>query len=156
MWGIVANSYLGRESHEKAIEVEADRVVLVERWHGGPGKINFYRLGSSGLESVSPLMLIRGIRLRREINEATRGNRSSAVTLQSEHSPELQKVAECLSEFFGLPVLSLDEAAQKHSVSMHFLLDSNRRLQITFMQLQRMVEIGPRVTLSKLVWGVQS
>ncbi len=141
---------------EKAIEVEADRVVLVDRWHGGPGKINLYRLSSTGLTSVPPLMLIKGIRLRRELNETAKRARSSAITFEPEDTAELKKIAGCMSQFFGLPVLSLDEAAQTHGASMHFSFDSSRRLQITFMQLRRMVEIGPRVTLSKLVWDVQS
>ena len=28
---------------EKAIELEANRVILVDRWHGGPGKINLFQ-----------------------------------------------------------------------------------------------------------------
>jgi U3 small nucleolar ribonucleoprotein protein IMP4 len=138
---------------EKAIEVEADRVVVVDRWRGGPGKINLFHVSSTGLKSVPPLMLISGIRLRREF-EVTRRTRSSVITLKPEDSTELERVAGRLSQYFGLPVLSVDEAARKYGASMHFSFDYSRRLQITFMRLQRMVEIGPRVTLSKLVWEV--
>jgi len=141
---------------ERAIEVEADRVVVVDRWRGGLGKINLFRVSSTGLTSVPPLMLISGIRLRREFEEVTRRARSSAITLEPEDSAELERVAGRLSQYFDLPVLSVDEAARKYGASMHFSFDSSRRLQITFMRLQRMVEIGPRVTLSKLVWEVPS
>ena len=141
---------------EKAIEVEADHVVVVDRWRGGPGKINLFRLCSTGLKHVPPLMLIRGIRLGREFEETTRRARSSAITLEPEDSTELERVAERMSQYFGLPVLSADEASRKHRASMHFCFDSSRHIQFTFMRLQRMVEIGPRVTLSKLVWDVQS
>jgi rRNA maturation protein Rpf1 len=139
---------------EKALEVEADRVVVVDRWRGGPGKINLFMISSNGLKSVPPLMLIRAIRLRREFEETTRRARSSAITLEHEDSTELERVAERMSQYFGLPVLSVDEASRKHRASMHFSFDSSRHIQITFMRLQRMVEIGPRVTLSKLVWDV--
>jgi len=141
---------------EKAIEVEADQVVVVDRWRGEPGKINLFRISSTGLKPVSPLMLIRGIRLRREFEETTRRARSSAITLEREDSAELTRIAGHLSQYFGLPVLSADEASRKHRASMHFSFDSSQHIQITFMRLQRMVEIGPRVTLSKLVWEVQS
>ena len=137
---------------EKAIELEADRVVVVDRWRGGPGKINLFQISSTGLKPVPPLMLIRGIRLRREFNEATRRTRSSAITVKPEDSAELTKIAGLLSQFLDLPVLSLDEAAKRHRASMHFSFDSSQHIQITFMRLQRMIEIGPRVTLSKLVW----
>ena len=141
---------------ERAIELEADRVVVVDRWRGGPGKINLFQIGSTGLTSVPPLMLIGGIRLRREFKEVTRHVRSSAITMKPEDSAELERVAGRLSQFFDLPVLSVDEAARKHGASMHFSFDSSRHIQITFMRLQRMVEIGPRVTLSKLIWEVPS
>jgi rRNA maturation protein Rpf1 len=141
---------------EKAIELEADRVVVVDRWRGGPGKINLFQVSSTGLKSVPPLMLISGIRLRREFKEGTRRARSSAITLEPEDSAELKKIAGRMSQYFSLPVLCVDEASRKYGASMHFSFDSSRRLQITFMLLQRMVEIGPRVTLSKLVWEVPS
>jgi U3 small nucleolar ribonucleoprotein protein IMP4 len=141
---------------EKAIELEADRVVVVDRWRGGPGKINLFQLSSTGLKPVPPLMLISGIRLRREFKEGTRRAQSSAITLEPEDSAELTRIGGRMSKYFGLPVLSLDEACKSHSASMHFSFDSSRHIQITFMLLSRMVEIGPRVTLSKLVWEVPS
>ena len=141
---------------ERAIELEADRVVVVDRWRRGPGKINLFRISSTGLKSVPPLMLISGIRLRREFKEGTKRARSSAITMKPEDSAELERIAGRLSQYFDLPVLSVDEAARKYGASMHFSFDSSRRLQITFMRLQQMVEIGPRVTLSKLVWEFPS
>jgi hypothetical protein len=141
---------------EKAIELEADRVVVVDRWHGGPGRINLFQVSSTGLKPVPPLMLIGKIRLRRELNEGRRGVRSSAITLEPEDSAELTRIAGQLSKYFGLPVLSLDEASENHRALMHLSFDSSLHIQITFMLLGRMVEIGPRVTLSKLIWDVPS
>ena len=141
---------------ERAIEVDADRVVVVDRWRGGLGKINLFRISSTGLKSVPPLMLISGIRLQREFKEGTKRARSSAITMKPEDSAELERIAGRLSQYFDLSVLPVDEAARKYGASMHFSFDSSRRLQITFMRLQQMVEIGPRVTLSKLVWEVPS
>jgi rRNA maturation protein Rpf1 len=141
---------------EKAIELEADRTVIVDRWHGGPGKIGFFQVSSNGLEPVPPLMLMSGIRLRRELEEGAKRVCSSVITVEPEASPELKRFAGQMSKYFGLPILSLDEAADGHRASMHFSFDSSRRIQITFMLLSRMVEIGPRVTISKLVWEVSS
>ena len=141
---------------EKAIELEADQIVVVDRWRGGPGKINLFQLSSTGLKPVPPLMLMSRIHLRRELKEGTKRVRSSVVTVEPEDSPELERIAGHLSKFFGLPVLSLDEACKENRVSMHFSFDSSRHLQITFMLLQQMVEIGPRLTLSRLIWEVPS
>jgi U3 small nucleolar ribonucleoprotein protein IMP4 len=141
---------------EKAVMLEADRVVVVDRWRGGPGKINLFQISSTGLKPVSPIMLVAGIRLRREFKEGTRRARSSAITLEPQDSVELTRIAGRMSKYFGLPVLSLDEASKNHRASMHFSFDSSRHIQITFILLSRMVEIGPRVTLSKLIWEVPS
>jgi rRNA maturation protein Rpf1 len=141
---------------EKALEVGAEHVIVVDRWHGGPGKINLYITSSTGLKPVSPVMLLSGIRLRREITESTSRIKSSVITVEPKDSPNLEKVAASLSRFFGLPIVSLTEASKSSRGSMHLSVDSSRKLQITFMLTERMVEIGPRVTLSKLVWEVQS
>ena len=140
---------------ERAIEFKADQVVLVDRWHRGAGKISFFTVGSSGLTSFSPLMLLSGVRLRREFETRER-SRSSVITVEPDDSPELERLAENISQFFGLPILPVDEAAESHRASIHLSFGSSRQLQITFMLLRRMVEIGPRVTLSKLVWKVPS
>jgi rRNA maturation protein Rpf1 len=140
---------------EKAIEVEADKVVLVDRWHGGPGRINLYKL-SNGLKPVPPLLLIKTIRLRREFKNVKKRGQSSAITFEPESSVSLAKIAGELSQFFGLPVMSLDVASEKRGATLHLSFDRSRCLQLTFVRLQRMVEIGPRVTLSKLIWDVSS
>lgn len=139
---------------EKAIEVKADKVVLVDRWQGGPGRISLYRLGSSGLDFVPPLMLIKGIRLRREFKNVKKCGQSSVITFAPENSSALEKIAGQLSQFFGLPVHSFDDGAEKYVATMHLSFNRSGCLQLTFKQLQRMVEIGPRVILSKLVWDV--
>ncbi len=141
---------------EKAIEVEANRVVVVDRWQGGPGRISLYRLGSSGLDFVPPLMLIKGIRLRREFKNVKKRGQSSVITFSTENSSALENIACQLSQFFGLPFHSLDDVTEKHVAAMHLSFDHSGCLQLTFKRLQRMVEIGPRVTLSKLIWDVSS
>ena len=50
---------------ERAIRLEADRVVVVGRWHGGPGEIKFFQIASTGLKPVPPRILVSGVRLRR-------------------------------------------------------------------------------------------
>ena len=139
---------------EKAIELEADRVIIVDRWHGGPGKINLFHVSSTGLKPVPPLILMSGICLRRELKAGTRRVCSSVVTVDSETSTELANIAKNISQFIGLPILSLNKAAKRHHVSMHFSFDSKQRFQVTFLLLGQMVDVGPRLTLSKLIWEV--
>jgi len=139
---------------ERAVELNADRIVVIDRWQAGPGKIKLFRIEPTGLIPVPPLMYVAGVRLQREFEEKTKHVRSLVVTTEPENPPETVRIAERLSDFFNLPRLSVDEAATKYQASMHVSLNASRRNQITFMFLPQMVEIGPRITLSKLVWEV--
>lgn len=139
---------------EKALELDANKVIVIGRWHGAPGKIGLFKV-SLGLTDVSPLMIIQSIRLRREIKQSSR-IKSSVITLEPNSSAQLQRLAGCLSRFFGLPISSLDDASEQHRVSMHLSFDSKQRVKMTFMLLQQMVEIGPQVTFSRLIWDVSS
>ena len=137
---------------EKALEIDADRVVVVNRWRGGAGKIEFFKAGSEGLTPVFPILYIASIRLQRELNVRIGPVRSLAVTMLPECSPEVMKTAESLANFFNIPFLPKEKTPLKHQASMHFSSDASRRTQITFMLLPKFIEAGPRIIISHAVW----
>jgi rRNA maturation protein Rpf1 len=137
---------------ERAVELDAGQIVIIDRWKGGPGKIKLFRMEPTGLIPVSPLMYVAGIRLQREFEARTKYVRSLVVTTEPENLSETVRIAERLSDFFNLPRLLIDEVATKYQASMHVSLNASRRNQITFMLFPQMVEIGPRIILSKSVW----
>jgi rRNA maturation protein Rpf1 len=141
---------------EKALELEADKVMVVDRWRDGFGQISLFHVSSTGLVPVTPIMHLSNVCLRRELTKATKRFRSSVVTVAPNTSPNVERAALKLSQFLGLPFMSLTEAAELHRASLHFMLGSSKRVQVTFMVLGRMVEIGPRITVSKLIWDVSS
>jgi len=140
---------------EKALEHNADRVIVVDRWKGGPGKIKLFRVEPAGLIPVPPLMYVAGIKLQREFEAKTKAVRSLALTTSPGNPPEVTKIAGHLSNFLDFPLSSIDEAASKYQASMHVLHNALGRIQITFMLLPQMVETGPRITISRLVWENQ-
>ncbi len=137
---------------EKALELRADRVIVVDRWKGGPGKIKLFLIEQKGLTLVPPLMYVAGVRLRREFEAKTKPLRSVAITTMPEKFPEAKKIAEHLSNFLNFPMSSINGAASKYQASMHVSLNNLGRTKITFMLLPQMIEIGPRITLSHVVW----
>jgi hypothetical protein len=139
---------------EKAIELEAERVIVVDRRHGEPGRINLFQTSSTDLKPVPPLMLISGIRLRREFKKRTRCIPSSLITLEPKDSANLNRLALQLSKYYGFSILPIDEAGESHCTSMHLSFGSSQHIHVKFILLKRMCEIGPRVTLSKLIWEV--
>jgi len=136
---------------ERALEFNADRIIVVDRWKGGPGKIKLFRVESTGLATVPPVMYVAGIKLQREFEAKTKAVRSLAVTM-APGNPEAMKIAENLSNFLDFPLASMSEAASKFQASMHVSHDASGRIQITFMLLPQMVEIGPRIAMSRVVW----
>jgi len=138
---------------EKALECTAEKVVIVDSWQGGPGKIQFFKIGPDGLTSVPPTLFVSGVRLRREFGDAKPGRVGSlALTAPSSNLTQVLEIAEAFSNFFNIPFLSMEEAVSCCKTAMNFSSDSNGLVHFTFLILPQNVEIGPRVTISRAVW----
>lgn len=140
---------------EKALELEADRIFLVDRWNMGSGKISLLIIDSGKLTIFPPVMFLSEILLRRDFEKKIRC-RASVITVESKNLHKIEKLAKYLSKFFGLPLIGVDKEINRRQSSMHVSCNSQGYIQIRLMFLQGMIEIGPRVTVSKLVWNVQS
>jgi len=137
---------------EKAFEINADRIIIVDRWKGGPGKIQLFLLKEARLTPVPPLIYIGGIKLRREFETKTKPVMSFVITTPPEGSYHSKRIAEFLSRFFNIPVLSVEQAVSGYSASMHISTDSSNRTIITFMLLPEFTEIGPRISVAKVTY----
>jgi len=140
---------------EKALELDANRVIIINRWKGGPGKIELFQVGQEGLTPVPPLLYVRGVRLQREFEAKARPFRLLTMTMPPKSSNEIVRIAESLANFLNLPILSASEAPAKFQALMHVSSDVSRLTQITFLLLPEIIEIGPRLTLSHVVWEIQ-
>jgi len=138
---------------EKALEFNADRVIIVDRWKGGPGEIKLFQVAPEGLILVPPLIFVRGIQLQRELQGVrVKPVRSLTLTTSHEKSPQVAKVAESLSRFLNVPTIPTDVEASRYEAAMHVSSGASAQIQITFMLLPQAMEIGPRITISHVVW----
>lgn len=135
---------------EKALEINADRVVSVDRWKGGLGKIQLFLVKETGLTPVSPLIYIRGIKLRREFEIKKKTVQSFVITTSPEDSSRSKKIVESLAHFFNIPVLSIEQAVSRYSASMHISTNTSSRTIITFVFLPGFIEVGPRINVAKV------
>jgi len=143
------------EVAEKALENNAERVIIVDRWKGGPGKIRFFNVGSAGLNAVPPLIYVSGIRLQRSFRKAkVKPVRSLAVVSPFEETSQTFKIAEFLSDFLRVPILSMEEASANYKAAMLVSFDSKERIRISFFLLPEKVEIGPRIVVSHVIWEI--
>ena len=142
---------------EKALELEADRVIIIDRWKGGPGKIEFFKV-DEGLTGVPPLIYIRGIKLQREMGfPKSRPFHSLAITaVYTKGEEEIPKLAGAFSEFFKAPITTLEgPLMQSYQVFMHVSRDASERIRITFFKLPENREIGPRIIVSHVIWSLE-
>jgi rRNA maturation protein Rpf1 len=141
---------------EKALELDVEKVMVVDRWKGGPGKMEFFEVRQGGLEGAPPIIYLRSVKFRRDFGEKmpkVRRIKSVAMAVSSKENFEVKKTENALSAFFVVPTLSFEEAVNsKYDVVMQILTDSSNRITITFKLVPELAEVGPRIEISYLVW----
>lgn len=133
---------LGREGvSERALEIGADRVIVVERWKGGSGVIKLYTLPSTS-EAFSALYLA-GIKTQDEIGRRKTVREGLMVTVEKNASPPTRHLADLFSKFLRVPLL---EDLQKNTgfrASAHFSNFQGSGVKISFTMPPIINEIGP-------------
>lgn len=145
------------EVAEKALEENAEKVIIVDRWKDGPGKLRFFNVNSTGLNAVPPLIYISGIKLSEDLRKAKvkpSSGRSLVLALLSERSDQAFMMAKFLSNFLRISILSIEQASLNRQTAMLISFDSAQRMQITFISLPEKVEVGPSITVSHVIWEI--
>ena len=144
---------------EKAIELNAEKVVIVDRFTEGTGKIQLFQVKQSGLVGVPPIIHVRNVKFRRGFGESMhKENRinSIAIANSSKESFEIKRLENALSSFFEVPVVPFEKAINgKCDAVMQVLENSSERITITFSLVPQLVEIGPRMEISHLAWELE-
>jgi rRNA maturation protein Rpf1 len=145
------------EIAEKSMELDVEKVIIIERWKFGVGKIQLFSVKPEGLKKVSPTIYLRNVIFRRSLaGEMMKGRRIKSVaivTLPHENS-EVKKLEKVLSEFFALPIFSLEEAVnRKFDAAIQIKTSPQKDIIITFTLLPKFVEIGPKIMVSHLAWS---
>ena len=140
----------------KALELDAEKVMIIERWKGGMGKIRFFGIGEKGLDNVPPLIHISSVKLRRDSgeNEKKRKKMKSLAVASSLKAPlKVKRLENALSRFFSIPILLFNEVTkEKCDIAMQILTDQSNKVIITFKFVPGFVEAGPQIRVSRLVW----
>jgi len=140
----------------KALELKAEKVLIVDRWKGGPGKIELFKLENGKLQLMPPLIYLRGVKLRREFGTMPKGRRiKSTVMLASpKFSQEIARLEEILSAFFNIPIMHSLEDCKNYDALLQVKLNKAGEILATFRLLPENVEIGPRMRISHLIWDL--
>ncbi len=135
---------------ELASNLEAHHVLIVERWKGGPGKIEFYKVLDSHIEITFPILYLSGVRLQREHKIFWRKQRirSRSLAVANPEKTEYQRLAEALSKIFNVPLLP-EEETKKFQIYVK-ISESKNRTKITFFSNIHNMEVGPALYIKKV------
>jgi len=128
-----------------ATEKGAERLLLVNRWHGGPGEIRLRTAKCEGWQDAYPVVYVKSVKLRREYQ--IRGN-FVAEALTAGQGKAVVDMSRSLSAFFGLPVRS-DRGS---FCSFHVALDRSARLAVSLTSPAATREVGPSFVVQHLKW----
>jgi rRNA maturation protein Rpf1 len=139
---------LGRRLSEEGVEY----AVILYRWQGGPGRMDFFKLDSTNLTPIAPSALLSSVKLRREFGLQGK-HVAQAVTCASELSVTARKFAHHLSELFGLPE-SVTPPSSEFSASFHVGETPRKFITFSLTSPPRVKEVGPKLFVSRLVWDL--
>jgi rRNA maturation protein Rpf1 len=121
--------------------------VGIYRWHGGPGRIDFFNVTRNGMRQVPPIVLLGYVVLRREYPTKHKSSMIDALSFEKTSTKTL-RLAHVLSEILELPQV---EYSSSSSCSLH-LRESNVSIELAVISPDCR-DIGPKLVLSKLLWS---
>ena len=126
--------------------------MILQRWHGGPGRIDFYNVTFNGLIPIPPSILLREVKLGRE--HPSRGRHSAeAITYGNQASKATRTLATHLSKVFDLPELSVSTNAGGKTTLHLDESSSDRSITLAIMTITGQ-DVGPRMAISGLIWDL--
>lgn len=143
---------------EKAVQMKIEKIVVIDRWKGGPGRIRLLRIIDGKMRECAPRLYISGIKLKREFTASKEISRKLVkcvfLDLGEISNVEVERLASSLSEFFEVPTFKVEEAPSNYDAYLRFTSGEDCLACISFHALPSNAEIGPRIKISHVAWQV--
>ena len=141
---------LGRRFVEQGL----DYAIVLQRRHGGPGRIDFLKAQAKGLTPLPPTVLLKAVKLRREYTHQ-RKYAAQAITCDAGISETTQRFARQLSMVLDLPESTIpDEREIKSTFHISEFRDGSILLRLTAPPGRQ--DVGPRILASRLIWDLHA
>jgi len=138
---------LGRRLFEEGLEW----VLVVQRWHGGPGRVDFLKVEANSLTRLPPSMLLKAVKLRREYTPRVNCV-AQAITCDPEVSVVTRRFVHHLSKVLDLAESALPADPELGS-SFHIREIGGGSFLLTVTSPPAETDVGPRLVVSRLIWG---
>lgn len=140
------------EIAEKALEHDATRVIIVDRWQGGPGILRFFEVGESGLFPTPPVVHVADMKLQRDLGASRVKPASSIIAAKHDRFDDSLRLGSALSSFFGISIIETKDMVKPGSTILSVSSDKSGRIVMTFMKEPDNREVGPRILISRVEW----
>jgi hypothetical protein len=145
----------GKSSREelasKLHENGFSHAIVLYRWHGGPGRIDFFAVSTDGISSLSPSALLKNVKLGREFPNRAKCI-ATAVTHGEDLTEETLRFCHTLSNSLELPEVRASDISRIRT-SFHVTDLPDRTIQLAVTSPAARLEVGPRISVSRLLWG---
>jgi len=142
----------GKSSKEeltrRLVEDGFTHALIAYRWHGGPGRLDFFNVRPDGMEQVPPSALLKSVTLRREFR--VQSNPKIAAITCEKGSKTTQRFAHLLCSVLELPFI---EPHASLPCAMH-LRENGTTIELVVRSAFGMSDLGPKLVISKLIWSV--
>jgi rRNA maturation protein Rpf1 len=137
---------------ERARTINADKVILIERWKGEVGRLRFYYVSSNTFTSTPPLLIIRSVKTQSELGRKTRIEPDIGLVISENLNSNEEKLLQFLSHFLQIPLHKEKTIKAEYSTALDLNSLPNGDLRLTVTSPPLCNEVGPRITIRKVVW----
>ena len=138
------------EVFDRVLGEETAKLLLVERWKGGPGRIHFYQITPEAPRRLLSLVL-GGVKTQIDFGRRRRLPSKLSVTVAEDAPSNVLKLAQFLASFLMIPLApsTTDEPATP-TLRIGSSPDHEARIQVHAPPSGR--EVGPRLIVTQAVW----
>lgn len=137
---------------EKTLEYEADRVIIIERHKGGPGRLRFYGILSGEFKQLPPQIHLAGIKTQDDLRQRKTIHGSLAITTSENPTIPIKKLAVALSNFLRIPYFETNLNPLKFRASIHLSPTPKYEAKISFTMPPIIKEVGPILIVKYTSW----
>ena len=129
---------------EKALEIGADRIIIVERRKGGPGRIKFCTVPIHSGDCFT--YFLSGVKTQDDIGRRTTVCEGLIVTVEKNASTSVRRLANHFSKFLNVSMLE-ETMNPAFKASAHFSRFRGNEVKISFTMPPIIKEVGPTLIL---------
>ncbi len=135
---------------ETMLNLNTSKLLMINRWKGNPGKIEFYEIEDSNLKLIPPILYLKRVILGREFCRQQSRIRYSKLAIAMPKNDKFVRLAESLSRIFNVPFADRDS---DYPVFLKIVEDKKGQPKITFYN-GASNEIGPAIYFREIQWNV--